>query len=176
MSSKICGGCGVDKDLSGFYKHHRMADGPLNHCKIYVRLRVRKNRRERSEQYAGYERSRANLPHREEARRKYQEEHTVQLTEYKDKWAANNMELVAASKLDYCERKREEIIARSKKWAEDNPEKVRERRPTIVVRGELRDTPAVETLPFWSSRNCAGVKATSVWLAAIRRPHWRLTM
>lgn len=123
MSSKVCRGCGVEKDLSGFYKHHKMADGHLNRCKVCVRLRVRKNRRERSEQYARYERSRANLPHRVEARLKYQEEHRAQLSEYK-KWAANNTELVAASKLDHYERKREEIIARSKKWAEDNPEKV----------------------------------------------------
>ena len=76
------------------------------------------------EQYAQYERSRANLPHRVGARRRYQEEHKERISEYKKRWAADNEEKAAASKLAYYEREREEVIARSKKWAEDNPEKV----------------------------------------------------
>ena len=78
------------------------------------------------EQYAQYEKDRANLPHRMEARRKYQEEHKEEISEYKKGWAAYNEEKVAASKLAYYEREREEVIARSKKWAESNPEKVRQ--------------------------------------------------
>jgi 5-methylcytosine-specific restriction endonuclease McrA len=124
VSSKVCRDCGVEKDLADFYENAEMADGHLNHCKVCVRSRVQKYRREHLEQYAQYEKARANLPHRVEARRRYQEKHREQLSEYKKKWAANNTELVAASKLDYYERKREEIIARSKKWAEDNPEKI----------------------------------------------------
>jgi 5-methylcytosine-specific restriction endonuclease McrA len=92
---------------------------------VCVSARVRENRGERLEQYAQYEKARANLPHRVEARRKYQEEHNEEISEYKKEWAADNEEIVAASKLDYYEREREEIIVRSKKWAEDNPEKVR---------------------------------------------------
>lgn len=72
-----------------------------------------------------YEKTRANLPNRVEARRKYQEEHKEEISEYKKGWAADNEEKVAASKLAYYEREREEVIARSKKWAESNPEKVR---------------------------------------------------
>ncbi len=126
MTSKICRGCGAEKDLAAFYKHPRMADGHLNKCKSCVSARVQGNRRERLEQYAQYEKARANLPHRVEARRKYQEEHREQISEYKKKWAANNKETVAASKLDYYERNRNEVIVRSKKWAENNPEKVRQ--------------------------------------------------
>ena len=77
------------------------------------------------EQYAQYEKARASLPHRVEARRKYQEEHKEEISEYKKRWAADNKETVAAYKLDYYERERAEVIARSKKWAEENPEKVR---------------------------------------------------
>jgi 5-methylcytosine-specific restriction endonuclease McrA len=126
VSPKVCKGCGAEKDLSEFYKHARMADGHLNKCKLCVSARVRENRRERLEQYAEYEKARANLPHRVEARRRYQQEHKEEISEYKAKWAMDNKEIVAASKLAYYEREREEVIARSKKWAENNPEKVRQ--------------------------------------------------
>lgn len=125
MSPKVCKGCGVEKDLSEFYEHPRMADGHLNKCKLCISARVRENRRERLEQYAKYERTRANLPHRVEARRKYQEEHKEQISEYKKEWAADNKESVSTSRRKHYEREREEVIARSKKWAQDNPEKVR---------------------------------------------------
>jgi 5-methylcytosine-specific restriction endonuclease McrA len=123
---KVCRGCGVQKSLAEFYKHPRMADGHLNKCKVCFCALVRENRRERLEQYAQYEKARAILLHRVEARRKYQEEHKVEISEYKKSWAADNEEKVAASKLAYYERTREDIIARSKKWAESNPEKVRQ--------------------------------------------------
>ena len=102
-----------------------MADGHLNKCKVCVRSRVQENRRERLEQYAQYERAKANLPHRIEARRKYQEEHKEQISEYKKRWAAENEDRVSASRRRHYERNRDEVIARSEKWAEDNPERVR---------------------------------------------------
>jgi hypothetical protein len=83
VSLKVCKGCGVEKDLSEFYKHPRTADGHLNKCKVCVRERTKKYRREHLEQYAQYEKARANLPHRVEARRKYQEDHKEQISEYK---------------------------------------------------------------------------------------------
>jgi hypothetical protein len=48
-----------------------------------------------------YEKTRANLPNRVEARRKYQEEHKEEISEYKKGWAADHEEKVAASKLAY---------------------------------------------------------------------------
>ena len=103
-----------------------MADGHLNKCKACVSVRVRENRRERLEQYAQYERSRANLPHRVEARRKYQEEHKEQISEYKKRWAGENEDSVSVSRRKHYESNRDEVIARSKKWAENNPERVRQ--------------------------------------------------
>ena len=126
MSSKTCKGCGVEKDLAEYYKHPRMADGHLNKCKVCIRLRVQENRRERLEQYTQYEKARANLTHRVEARRKYEEEHKKQISEYKKRWAEENEAGVSASKRKHYELNRDEIIARSKMWAEDNPEKVRQ--------------------------------------------------
>jgi 5-methylcytosine-specific restriction endonuclease McrA len=124
VSSKVCKGCGVEKSLAEFYKHPQKADGHFNKCKVCVSARVRANRRERLEQYAQYEKARANLPHRVEARRKYQEEHKEQISEYKKRWAEENEASVSASKRKHYELHRDEIIARSEKWAESNPEKV----------------------------------------------------
>jgi len=97
----------------------------MGKCKSCVASRVRENRRERREQYARYERSRANLPHRIETRRKYQEEHKAQISEYKKSWTANYSQRVASLKHDHYERNRQEVISRSKKWAEENADKVR---------------------------------------------------
>jgi hypothetical protein len=119
VSLKVCKGCGAEKSLAEFNKHAGMADGHLNKCKVCVRARTKRYRQEHSEQYAEYEKARANLPHLVEARRKYHEEHEEEISEYKKRWAADNEEKVAASKLGYYER--EEVIARSKKWAEENP-------------------------------------------------------
>ena len=126
MSSKTCKECGLTKELSEFYISRTNLDRRMGRCKSCVKARGWKNRRERAEEYARYEKSRACLPHRVEARRKYQEEHREQISQYKKVWAANNRETVAASKRDYYERKREDVIARSKKWAENNPERVRQ--------------------------------------------------
>jgi 5-methylcytosine-specific restriction endonuclease McrA len=126
VNSKVGKACGIEKSLADFYKNPRMADGHLNKCKLCVRARVQQNRRERSEQYAEYEKARANLPHRVEVRRKYYEEHKQEISEYKKKWAAENEASVSASKRKYYELNREEVVARSKQWAEANPEKVRQ--------------------------------------------------
>jgi 5-methylcytosine-specific restriction endonuclease McrA len=126
VTSKICRGCGAERDLADFYKNTEMADGHCNKCKSCVKARAQKYRREHLEQYAQYEKARANLPYRVEARRKYQEEHKEQIAQYKKFWTANNKESVGASKRSYYEREREDTLARSKKWAENNPEKVRQ--------------------------------------------------
>src|SRR5215212_5100017 len=120
VSYKTCKWCGLTKELSEFY------DGRWGKkCKVCVRSRAQQYRREHSEQYAEYERARANLPHRVEARRKYQEEHEQEISEYKKRWSADNEEKVAASMLAYYAREREGVIVRIKKWAESNPDKVR---------------------------------------------------
>jgi 5-methylcytosine-specific restriction endonuclease McrA len=97
----------------------------MGKCKLCVKNSVRENRRNRVQQYAEYERSRSNLPHRVEARIKYQEEHKEQISLYKKNWAAINYASVARSKRNHYECNREEVISRSKKWAEDNTEKAK---------------------------------------------------
>lgn len=126
MASKICKDCGVDKDFHEFYAAIRNLDGRMGKCKSCAKSSVRKNRRNRIQQYAEYEKARANLPHRIEARRKYQEEHKEQISEYKKAWTEANAARTAASKREHYDRNREDIIARSNEWAENNLEKVRQ--------------------------------------------------
>ena len=98
MSHKTCKWCGQTKELSEFY------DGHSNKCKVCVGARAKKYRQEHLEQCAQYEKARANLPHRVEARRKYQEERKEQISEYKKRWAEENEESVRASKRKHYER------------------------------------------------------------------------
>ena len=176
MSSKTCEECGLTKELSEFYFSRSNLDGRMGRCKSCVRVGGRKNRREPAEQYARYERSRASLPHRVGARRKYQEEHKVQIAQYKKIWTASNKESVGASKRSYYEREREDILALARSGQRITPKKSGKPRPTIFAKGGLRGTPVVGTLPFRSSKNSATVTATNVWLAAIPKPYLRLTM
>lgn len=96
----------------------------MGKCKPCVKSSVRENRRNRRPQYAEYERSRANLPHRVEARRAYQEAHKEEINEYKKRWRRENALMVALRSREHYERNKHEIVARSRTWAEDNPEKV----------------------------------------------------
>jgi len=97
LDTKVCKGCGVEKGLDEFYTAARNLDGRMGKCKSCAKSSVRVNRRTRKQQYAEYERSRANLPHRIEARRKYQDEHKEEITRSKE-WVENNLEKVKRSR------------------------------------------------------------------------------
>jgi hypothetical protein len=58
LASKVCKGCGVEKDLREFYAAARNLDGRMGKCKSCVKGSVRENRRNRRQQYAEYGRSR----------------------------------------------------------------------------------------------------------------------
>ncbi len=129
MGSKVCRGCSivlVEKGLDEYYAAARNLDGRMGKCKACVKSSVRENRRSRKQQCAEYERSRANLPHRVEARRKCQEEHKERIVEYKRAWTRANGARTITYKRAYYEQKREEVIARSTEWAGNNPQKVKQ--------------------------------------------------
>jgi hypothetical protein len=95
-------------------------------CKSCAKSSARENRCIWEQKYAEYERSRANLPHRIEARRKYHEEQKEEIATYKKAWTKANSDRMASYKRTYYEQNREEVIARSKEWVENNLEKVKQ--------------------------------------------------
>ena len=167
---KTCKWCGLTKELSEFYEGRWGKK-----CKVCIRARAQKYRREHLEQYAQHDKARANQPQRVEARRKYHEEHKQEISEYKKKWAAENKDSVNASRRKHYELNRDDVITRSKKRAEETPRRSGRPRPTTVARGGLRGTPALAVLSQGNSRLCASSTATGVWLVATLRPHCRLT-
>lgn len=68
---KTCFKCGAEKPLLDFYKHEKMKDGYLNKCKDCTRSDVNLNRLKNIDHYKEYEKNRAALPRRVEARANY---------------------------------------------------------------------------------------------------------
>lgn len=65
---KACFKCGITKPYSEFYGHKATAHKVLNKCKDCTKQDVRQYRQNNLEKIRGYDRSRANLPHRKEKR------------------------------------------------------------------------------------------------------------
>lgn len=68
---KICRECNTEKLLFEFYKHAAMADGYLNKCIQCVKSRIKKHREVNLEKIQAYDKTRANAPHRVQARKDY---------------------------------------------------------------------------------------------------------
>ena len=67
---KACRTCGIEKDLTDYYKHPKMADGHLHICKGCTKNRVRKHRDSNLVRIQEYDRNRSNA---KERARKYKE-------------------------------------------------------------------------------------------------------
>lgn len=71
MKFKKCFKCGIEKDLSEFYKHPQMSDGHFNKCKECTKKDVSENYFKRHDYYKLYDRLRLDNSERAEARNKY---------------------------------------------------------------------------------------------------------
>lgn len=94
---KKCFKCGIEKDLSEFYKHPQMGDGHLNKCKECTKKDVFENREENKDYYLEYDRNRPNAAERnlkntERVKRKYKEseEYRLKIRETKERWLSEN--------------------------------------------------------------------------------------
>ena len=83
---KICKKCTIEKESDDFYKGHAT-------CKKCYIEKVKNHQLENYEHYREYDKNRANLPHRVEARAKYQqtEEGKESLRKSKKKWQESNV-------------------------------------------------------------------------------------
>ena len=68
---KVCRNCKIEKDLFDFYKNPAMLDGHLNKCISCVKERVKKHREINLDKVREYDKKRAMLPHRVQARKEY---------------------------------------------------------------------------------------------------------
>jgi len=99
--SKICFKCNTRQPLTEFYKHKAMADGRLNKCKSCAKNDTKENNEKNHDYYIEYDRQRANLPHRVEARLKYSQtkEGRESARKSKSKWSESNVIKRSASTL-----------------------------------------------------------------------------
>jgi len=68
---KNCFKCNTKKELSEFYKHPQMLDGHVNKCKECNKSDVNANRLKNIDHYKAFDKKRALLPHRVQARKDY---------------------------------------------------------------------------------------------------------
>lgn len=92
-NSKVCFKCNDLKPLEEFYKHSKMADGHLNKCKSCTKKDTKDNVEKNHDYYLEYDRNRANLPHRVDARKAYSQTEAGKLAfrKAKDKWLSENV-------------------------------------------------------------------------------------
>lgn len=68
---KACRTCGIEKDLTDYYKHPKMADGHLNICKDCTKNRVHKHRDDNLVRIQEYDRNRPNAKERTQKYKEY---------------------------------------------------------------------------------------------------------
>ena len=133
---KKCFKCNIEKELSEFYKHSRMADGHLNKCKECTKKDVKIRCYNEPDKIREYEHKRQQNPERRKRKVQYQKNQKLKdperFLEYKRKSILKNPK-----------NSRE----RQRKYRQNNPDwqrKIRERNPEqykarVMVNNAIRD-------------------------------------
>jgi len=104
-ATKICFKCGLAKTRSCFYKHGQMGDGLMGKCKDCTKLDVKAHREANIDYVRQYDKARAALPERVEARKLYSQTASGKAsgTKAKNQWRRNNrIKALAISKANYA--------------------------------------------------------------------------
>lgn len=91
---KRCFKCGTTKPRTEFYAHSMMGDGLLGKCKECTKADARAVRLAKIEHYRSYDRMRASVPHRVQARKQYgrTEAGRIASLKAKQRWLELNQE------------------------------------------------------------------------------------
>lgn len=98
---KKCLTCHQHKSLTEFYRHPTMRDGRVNFCKDCQKKEAIQRRNNKLDEVRKYDRARGFLPHRIEARSKYQKSHRTLVNQIKANWIQRNPEKRKAHKIVY---------------------------------------------------------------------------
>lgn len=87
----FCVKCNTEKPSDAFYKH-QLGKTDKGECKECTKKRVRENRAANAEYYKAFDRARANLPHRVQARKEYAQtpQGKQKITEIKKNYQKNH--------------------------------------------------------------------------------------
>lgn len=85
---KTCFKCGIEKELSSFYKHKEMKDGYLNKCKECSKSDSKNNRDRNIEYYRAYDNERSKSEKRIKASAEQSKNYR---SKYTNKYLAHNM-------------------------------------------------------------------------------------
>ena len=115
----ICKQCHTEKEITEFYVSNKGT------CKECIKLNVRENRKQKAEYYREYEKSRAMLPHRVEARRKYAKENPEVVKRCQRKYAKSDKAKAAQAR--YAFRNKEKIKKQGKEFRKRHSDRLYEK-------------------------------------------------
>jgi len=150
---KICSKCGLEKDISEFYKRKDSIDGYHGVCKECNKKYREENKEHIKEYNKEYNKKwyEENKEHIKEQRKEYYEENKERIKEYYEE----NKERIK----EYYEDNKEQIAEYFKKYREENPDKCREKERRYRARknnaeGNFSEKEFKQKLIFYHYRCC----------------------